>query len=173
MIMEQFAEMESTTEVARRGVFDEYARLMWLLRFADPQTAPWFGIDLTLPQLKVVWLLATHPKGMHGRELSSILGVVPSAVTALVERLVEHGYARRDEDRQDRRLTQVRLTEEGHALAERFAVGQRDRLDRILQQLKPEDLEYVLQALRTLRQAGESIDSRAPALLPAQSTFRP
>ena len=48
----------------------------------------WGDLDLTMSQLKTIMLLVDSG-GLTGRELAERLGIGPSAVTALVDRLVQ------------------------------------------------------------------------------------
>lgn len=142
----------------RRKVLEEFVDLMRAIHFGGVGRAvPWAEVGLTLPQLKLLGLLASRPEGMHGRELARVLGIRPSAVTALVERVVEPGYAWREEDPRDRRIIRVRITERGRELLERMAAGQRELLGRMLDQLSPDELVIVQQALRRLRTACERL----------------
>jgi DNA-binding MarR family transcriptional regulator len=145
---------------ARQVIVDEFAEFMRLLHCGGGRAVLWADVDLTLPQLKLLGLLARRPDGLAGRELANALGVGPPAVTALVERLVEPGYARRDEDPHDRRITRVRLTASGQALLERFFGGRQERLVEILAQLEPDQLETVLRAVNLLRVTAERLSGQ-------------
>ena len=149
--------MQATSEYPSVcSAVEEYGRLVRALQLGGRGRAlPWAGIDLTLPQLKVLGLIASRPHGLHGRELAATLGVGPPAVTALVDRLAEPGYVRREEDPHDRRITWIRLTESGRLLLERMTAGQRERLAEVLDLLGPDELADVSRALRILREAGE------------------
>jgi DNA-binding MarR family transcriptional regulator len=151
------AEAGRTAPATRRLIGDEFAELMRLLHSCGGPALPWADVDLTLPQLKLLGLLARRPDGVTGRELASALGVGPPAVTALVERIVEPGYARRDEDSHDRRVSRVRLTERGRALLERLLAGRQEQLAAVLQQLQPDELESVLRAVNLLRGAAARV----------------
>src|SRR5215213_4384397 len=106
-----------------------FGRLTQALMMARPATTPpWNELHISLPQLKALGLLCSHGHGMSGRELAAALGVGPSAVTPLVDRLVEHGYVRREEDRLDRRITRLLLTEPGMALLQRMTAGRREQM---------------------------------------------
>src|SRR5687768_9510949 len=118
----------------------------------------WGGLDLTMSQVKTIMLLV-ETEGLTGRDLAERLGIGPSAVTALVDRLVQRGYARREEDRADRRVSWARPTPKAIALFERLLATHRERLAEVLATLAPEDLALVAQAITTLelaatRQAG-------------------
>ena len=118
----------------------------------------WGDLDLTMSQLKTIMLLV-ETDGLTGRDLAERLGIGPSAVTALMDRLVQRQYARREEDRADRRVSWARPTEKSIALYERLHATHRERLAEVLATLSSEDLARVADAISTLelaatRQAG-------------------
>ena len=118
----------------------------------------WGDLDLTMSQLKTIMLLV-DTGGLTGRELAEKLGIGPSAVTALVDRLVQREYARREEDRSDRRVSWARPTPKAIELFERLHATHRERLAEVLATLAPEELACVAEAITTLelaatRQAG-------------------
>jgi DNA-binding MarR family transcriptional regulator len=126
----------------------------------------WGNLDLTMSQLKTIMLLV-ETGGLTGRDLAERLGIGASAVTALVDRLVQRGYARREEDRSDRRVSWARPTEQATELFERLHATHRERLADVLATLEPDDLALVANAISTLelaatRQAG--VTSRPGAL---------
>jgi DNA-binding MarR family transcriptional regulator len=106
----------------------------------------WNEANVTLPQIRALSLLAGHEGGLSGRALATALGVGPSAVTPLVDRLVDHGFVRREEDRLDRRITRLLLTPEGLTILQQMAAGRREVLAEVLQHLSPEELAIVERA---------------------------
>ena len=149
------------------AVVDQWCQLMRALhawRLGQPR--PWFESNVTIPQLKAVGLLAARPSGLSGRELATLLAVGPSAVTPLVDRLVEHGWARREEDRADRRITRLFITPEGLLLLERMVAGQRELIASALCQLQPDELAAVEHGFGLVRQGL----NRATATLPVGAT---
>lgn len=133
-----------------------YHRFMRALHALD--RSGWGDLDLTMSQLKTIMLLV-ETKGLTGRDLAERLGIGPSAVTALVDRLVQRGYARREEDRADRRVSWARPTDKATELFERLHATHRERLAEVLATLSSEDLALVAKAITTLelaatRQAG-------------------
>ncbi len=118
----------------------------------------WGDLDLTMSQLKTIMILV-DTAGLSGRDLAERLNIGPSAVTALVDRLVQRGYARREEDKSDRRISWTRPTEKATDLFERLHATHRERLGEVLQTLGPDQLTLVRTAITTLelaatRQAG-------------------
>ena len=75
----------------------------------------WITADLTISQLKAVFLLAHHG-ALAVSELAGLLGIGNPAASILVQLLVEQGLVERSEDFQDRRRTLVSLSLQGTKL---------------------------------------------------------
>ncbi len=75
------------------------------------------------------------------------IGASPSATTALLNGLEEHGLVRRERARADRRQVLISLTPKGRRLAERIRAGLRDRWSAACAELPGPDLS---EAARTL-----------------------
>jgi DNA-binding MarR family transcriptional regulator len=120
---------------------------------------PWTDLPITLPQLRVLGVLYPSAGGLSGRELAGQLGVGPSAVTPLVDRLVEHGFVRREEDRADRRITRLLLTDAGLRVLERMTAGRRERMADLLRRLEADELAVVERAFALLNRAAADIQS--------------
>ncbi|MCC7369361.1 MAG: MarR family transcriptional regulator [Chloroflexi bacterium] len=112
----------------------------------------WGSLDLTMSQLKTIMLLV-DTGGLTGRDLVERLKVGAPAVTAVVDRLVQRGYARREEDRADRRISWARPTDKATALFERIHATHRARLADILKTIPADQLDTVLSAITTLEVA--------------------
>ena len=155
------------------AVLQRYRQLMRALQIerARRGTEPWYECPMTMPQLRALSLIAASQRGLSSRELAAMLAVGPSAITPLVDRLVERGFARRTEDAHDRRIARLETTENGAALLERMAAGQSDVIRDILAQLGPAELEVVGAALDVL-QAGLQRTTRtiSDTLLTPQGT---
>jgi DNA-binding MarR family transcriptional regulator len=134
------------------SALDAYTRLMKALyaerarRGADP----WYECPLTLPQLRALGLIAASDRGLSGRELATTLSVGASAITPLVDRLVDRGFVQRNEDPHDRRIARLHPTASGAALIERMHAFQSDMLRDVLGHLSAAELESVAAALELL-----------------------
>src|SRR5918992_1908251 len=124
---------------------EAYARMASTLRFSPLGHGQFLDdVPLTVPQMKALGLIAcAGPVGHSGRELASRLGVGPSAVTPVVDRLVEHGFVSRHEDPVDRRILRVRATPGGIDALERVASLRREMLAEIVNQVDAEDLPHI------------------------------
>ena len=112
----------------------------------------WIDVDLTMGQLRAV-VLVTETGGLSGRSLGERLGITPSAVTALVDRLVQRGYVRREEDVADRRISWARPTDQALELLARLHASHRQQLEDTLALLSPDELATVDRAVGLLRDA--------------------
>ena len=130
----------------------------------------WFTLDLTMPQVRVLFLLLdrTEPSSrMSG--LASTLDVSMSSATGLVDRLVEKGLVSRWPDQEDRRSVLCALSDDGRELAQRLLAARRHRWEERLMPMSEDDLEKVRQAMElvltaTRRAATESEQAAAGTL---------
>ncbi len=133
-------------------IHDEFRLFMRAL--GDGESAAWLAIDLTMPQLKSLFVVWRKGR-VSSRGLAQVLGVGPSAVTPLVDRLVGHGYARREEDADDRRITWICPTERGLSLIDRLQTLRREQIGKVIAGLTQDERESVLRGLELLRRASE------------------
>jgi len=116
----------------------------------------WLDIELTIQQLKVVFLAVRHGSltaGQIGRELH----VGFSTVTGLVDRLAEQGLVSRGEDPTDRRATRVEPTASARALVERLYSYRRAEFRRLLEHVPTETLATLADALQGLEAAAREL----------------
>ena len=131
----------------RERIADSLLETMRLVRAASPD--PWLGVELTMPQFKVLSLLGRYGPSSVGR-LAQALRVTLPTVTGILDRLVEQGLVERYEDQLDRRLVVSRLTPRGAEQLERLESAGRARLRRIIDRLPAGELAGVLEALERL-----------------------
>ena len=108
-----------------------------------------------MPQLRALSYIVGDDGGLSSRALALRLGIGASAVTPLVDRLVERGLVERHEDAHDRRIARLYPTELGSALVERLLAGRGDVVREALASLSEGELKQVAAALDVLRVAVE------------------
>jgi DNA-binding MarR family transcriptional regulator len=121
----------------------------------------WADLGLTVPTLKVLLLLREHP-GMPAGLLAQQLGVTPSTITGLVDRLVAQGLVRREEDPRDRRLVRNYLTPVGASTVGDIQRHARELVSNVLAKLDDEQLTRLCAALGDLIDASHRVDEHAP-----------
>jgi DNA-binding MarR family transcriptional regulator len=161
-----------------------------MLRVLGPAPArDWVDVDLTMSQLKMMFVLSSAmgpgdgSTGLRVGEVARGLGVTLPTVTAVMDKLVERGLVRRDEDPVDRRQHVCRLTAEGKALLHRLMAGRRTFTNALLEYLDEEELAAFLRGMQVLMAAAERLrashqaeDTPArvePAPAPAASDLGP
>jgi len=125
-----------------------------LMRNVSAWHAPDFlGVEVTMSQAKCLYVVSLHP-GIGMSATSEHLGVGSSAVSGLVDRLVEHGYLGRHEDPSDRRQQQLSLTPAGAAVVDRIRELNAGHLRSLLLGLDSTELEALREGIAALdRQA--------------------
>ena len=140
-----------------------------MLRVLGPaQARVWVDVDLTMSQLKMMFVLHSAmglagEDGLRVSEVARSLGVTLPTVTAVMDKLVERGLVRRAEDPLDRRQHVCRLTQNGQDLIHRLMAGRRTFTNALLEQLDAHELAAFLSGMRMLLVAAERLRSSAPA----------
>lgn len=146
--------MFETHEELEREAIAQYRTMMRGLKATMGQA--WMQIDLTLPQLRTLLVLAEEGPLVIG-QIAQRLGIGLSTGGHLVDRLVQAGLAERTEDVEDRRRTLARLTPKGEELLTRL-LGGFQQLQIWLHELDQEDLAAFLQGLKAINRLVKSND---------------
>jgi len=120
---------------------------------------PWLLLELTMVQLKAL-LLVVESGGMRSRELADGLGIAPSAVTPLVDRLVGQQLLRREDDPADRRVVWIRAARKAGTIYEQLMAANQDVLGEVLTEIPAADRAGVHAALDQLIAAAERVLER-------------
>ena len=123
-----------------------FVQTLRTLHLAKGGHQPWVNLDMTMAQFKSVVLLV-FTGGMTSRQLADQLGVGPSAVTQLVDKLVDQKMAKREADETDRRVSWVRPTAKAIGLHDSLMQTSRELLVDVLEGLPARDRALVEQAL--------------------------
>jgi DNA-binding MarR family transcriptional regulator len=117
---------------------------------------PWRYLDLSMAQLKAVMLLCRAGRA-RSRELADGLGIAPSAATPLVDRLVEHKLARREDDPADRRIVWILPTRKAQAICDELLHTSSDVLDDVIREVPARDRQAVKESVRLLAEAADRV----------------
>lgn len=116
------------------------------------------GEEVTIPQYRALVVLA----GLGSQApaaLAGTLGVNPSTVTRMCDRLVRKGLVRRWTDRQDRRQVRVALTKAGRCLVSEVTERRRAEIGRIVAAIPPAGRSRLVESLGAFADAaGELSD---------------
>ncbi|MBI4329106.1 MAG: MarR family transcriptional regulator [Chloroflexi bacterium] len=134
-------------EALVRGVVGHLEEALQHLRSGIPQE--WFTIELTMPQLRGLFVLLNDGPSRMGA-LAASLGVTLSSATGLVDKLVQGGLVERWPDPEDRRSVICALSPKGRELAERLLQLRRSQWEEKLGGLSEEELASATQGLDSL-----------------------
>jgi DNA-binding MarR family transcriptional regulator len=127
------------------------------LSLLDPlRVELWDSAGLTLPQLRLVFLLAEH-EGMTVTELADAFGVRAPSMTRLIDRVEQHGLLRREGDASDRRVTRLFLTADGEQLTRATETAVRLFMGRVFSRMGDDRLALLVEMLRELRSAARDV----------------
>ena len=116
------------------------------------QASAWAGLDLTMPQVKTLFLLAEGPMRMRG--IAKRLGVEMPSATTMIDRLAAKGLVERRQDPADRRAVVCTVTPTGRDVVEKFWALRAARIESLASALSKKELEKVVPALEILAEAG-------------------
>lgn len=147
-------------EELEHEVLAEYREVTRTIHSAS--AAVWMEIELTVPQLRTLFVLAKEGPMMIGR-IAQRLGVGQPTGGHLVDRLVQAGLAERMEDAEDRRRLLAHLTTAGEELYARLLVGSQ-LMQGWLHLLSEEELTAYLFGLKALKRvAAAQVEAEATA----------
>ena len=143
-----------------------------LARLADAHTPEFLDVDITMPQAKVLHLLAAGDVNMS--ELVARLGVTLPTVSGVVDRLVDRGLIARRVNPSDRRRVFVGITPAGTELLDRFRDLNSRQVRTLLAVIDDADLEQVRgflavldRGISRLAPAGNLVSRVQPSTIPA------
>jgi len=107
------------------------------------------SIDLTMQQLRALIVLAASG-ALSAHELASALGIGPTTLTGIVDRLEARGLVHRLPDGRDRRVRRIDLTGSGRRLLHDLNEVKRDHQRRLLARLDVGALGRLADAIEAL-----------------------
>lgn len=111
--------------------------------------APWIDLDLTIDQLKSLMFIEFEGK-TSAKSLSEALKVTPPNVTGIIDRLVARGIVTREENPDDRRVTLLKVTEQGESMMMKLRETQIRMTTMLLERLNETELEALLIGIKAL-----------------------
>jgi DNA-binding MarR family transcriptional regulator len=153
---------ETTTE---RGQLtrDMYALASYLMRTATVGTFNAIAeLDLSFTQIKALCALDTDGEERSVKALAESLGVSLPAMSRAVDGLFERGFVGREEDREDRRMKRVGLTEAGRAVPRALNESRLSALQGLIGSLGDQEAQALAHALELILERHEDIAAHRP-----------
>jgi len=98
--------------------------------------------------------------GLSPRALAAHLGVAPSTLSASIARLAELGYLISEAHHTDRRKRELRLTARGAQAISSTSVLNAERVQALLNKLKPDERKAAIRGLTLLAQAARRLKDK-------------
>ena len=144
----------TTTDVALRVLLRAYLDAVGLSE--GIQARVWRKAQLTLAQVRVLRRLAKEPKTLG--ELGADLGLSPTSMTRLIDRLEERGLVERRRDGDDRRRVTAVLLPAGSALVADLPLLQGTSIWQAAQRLSPPQKKRIAAAFAEFVSAVRAVE---------------
>ncbi|UJF34457.1 MarR family winged helix-turn-helix transcriptional regulator [Paenibacillus hexagrammi] len=105
--------------------------------------------DITGPQYFMLFMIMKQGSAKQ-TQLAELMGVKPSAITVMIDRLVQSGYVVRKHHETDRRVVLVELTEDGRHVLQTAEQTHKEVAAQGLSQLSPEELDLFIRMMEKL-----------------------
>jgi DNA-binding MarR family transcriptional regulator len=115
----------------------------------------WMTLPLTIAQLKSLFFISDQGNTTSGK-LAVALGVTPTNMTGIVDRLVRQGLVSRAENAQDRRSVLLHTTDKGEELVTRLRSRRTGYLSRVLHRMSVDELARMTRGLTAFIKADEA-----------------
>jgi len=115
----------------------------------------WMSLPLTIAQLKSLFFINNQGSTNSGK-LAAALGVTPTNVTGIIDRLVKQGLVSRTEDVQDRRMLLLQVTGRGEELVAKLRERRMGYFSEVLACFSVDELATLAQGLNLLAKATEA-----------------
>jgi DNA-binding MarR family transcriptional regulator len=110
-------------------------------------------LDLTMPQIRGLFVLNASERGLALTELAPRMGLSVAAAGRSVDGLVRHGLVERAEDPADRRIKRLTITDAGQAAIVRIAEARREGFRHFAETLDEDGRVALAQALARVLEA--------------------
>ena len=128
-----------------------YALASYLMRTANVGTFNAIAeLDLSFTQLKALCALEMEGEERSVKALAESMGVSLAAMSRAVDGLHERGFVQREEDRADRRMKRVRLTDAGRSVPQALNEARLSALQDLMGSLDEDQAQALARALQLI-----------------------
>jgi DNA-binding MarR family transcriptional regulator len=151
------ASSDETSAVERDDLIAQLERIQQAFehRALSAMAEPLISTPLTMQQLKVLAMIALDAGGATGVTLAALLKVSVASMSAMVDRLVDHGMVQRSEDPEDRRVRRLAVTPEGHQVVRSLLSSSGALPTPILRRIALVDLRALVQGILAVDRASQ------------------
>jgi MarR family transcriptional regulator, organic hydroperoxide resistance regulator len=113
------------------------------MRKLGPELSDQLEQGLTGDQYYVLKILQQEKK-CTASYLAETFRVKPSAITAMIDRMIKNDFVSRERDEEDRRVIYIKMTERGSDVLEMSEKKRSELIERYISKLDQEDLESIV-----------------------------
>ncbi|MBO8172864.1 MAG: MarR family transcriptional regulator [Bacillaceae bacterium] len=133
---------------------DQYAErlktaMFTTIRKLNAELADELGGQLTPTQFYLMKHMSCKQRSTVS-EMAELMGVKPSAITGIVDRMHNHGLVNRDRDQEDRRVVWVSLTDKGKQVLMETERKRIDIVKKYISLMEPAKLEAMVESFEEL-----------------------
>ncbi len=115
-------------------------------------------VDVSYQQLNVLYYVRAEDASMA--DIARVLGVAPTVITGLVDRLESRDLIRRESHPTDRRRIQLVLTDKGREISQRVEREITARIGQQIGLLDPDQQEHLREGLRLFEQLTTDLEGQ-------------
>jgi DNA-binding MarR family transcriptional regulator len=128
-----------------------FALASYLMRTSNVRTFNTIAeLDLSFTQIKALCAMDAGSEQWSVKALADSMGVSLPAMSRAIDGLYERGFVDRQEDRADRRMKRVRLTDAGRSMTSSLTEGRLAGVQEFLASLGDEEARMLAQALEQI-----------------------
>jgi DNA-binding MarR family transcriptional regulator len=125
------------------------------------ETDIWMVSPLTRAQLKSLFFISNQGRTCLV-DLANALGVTPTNITGIIDRLAKQGLVNRDENPRDRRMFLISTTEKGEEFVASLRARNKNYWKNVLNELKMDELTKIIEGLKLTVDAIDTYDKEFP-----------
>ena len=154
-----------TTQASREALsHDMFALASYLMRAANVGTFNAIAeLDLSFTQLKALCALDMDGEERSVKALAESMGVSLPTMSRAVDGLFERGFVQREEDRADRRMKRVRLTDAGRSVPQALNEARLSALQELIGSLDEDEASALGRALALILARRDEIAAYRPS----------
>jgi MarR family transcriptional regulator, organic hydroperoxide resistance regulator len=119
------------------------------MRTLGPEISEHLEEGLTGDQFFILRIIENKGRVISS-ELAEEFRVKPSAITAMIDRMIKNDFVTRERDEKDRRVVYITMTDKGKEVLERSEKKRIDIIEKYMSQLETEELESLVQIYEKL-----------------------
>ena len=130
-----------------QNLFESIFKLTRVLKTREPHGVK--NSDLTILQIHtLIFISKSQPVPMH--EIAESFQITKPTATSLIDILMKLGYVSRVEDKEDRRVTRIKLSKRGNDFLQKHTSKTSLKINKILNYLTPSDKKDLKRIIDTV-----------------------